>query len=82
MRHRKPELEVPLRNQVSKFEGKRKHISLSKDTQTTWRPQFIWSFDSHGIFHLIQMLGLLMISIGLYRAIGLSKEMEKGDATR
>lgn len=57
-------------------------IAAAVDSQTTWRPQFIWTFDSHGIFHLIQMMGLLMISIGLYRANEPLKEMGKSDATR
>ena len=43
-------------------------LAAAVDTQSTWRLQCIWAFDNHGIFHLIQMLGLLIISIGLYQS--------------
>ena len=43
-------------------------IAAAVDTQSTLRIQFIWDFDNHGIFHLIQMLGLLIIATGLSRS--------------
>ena len=57
-------------------------IAAAVDTQSTRRSKFIWTLDSHGIFHLVQMIGLLMISIGLFRSNEPLKEMEKRDATR
>lgn len=37
------------------------------DTQTSMQVTLIWKFDNHGVFHLVQMLSLLLITIGLYR---------------
>ncbi len=42
-------------------------MAAAVDTQSTWRLQCIWAFDNHGIFHLIQMSGLSIISFGLIR---------------
>jgi len=57
-------------------------LAAAVDTQSTLRMQFIWAFDNHGIFHLIQMLGLLIISIGLYRSQDPITDAEIGDAKR
>jgi len=57
-------------------------IAAAVDTQSTLRFQFIWDFDNHGIFHLIQMLGLLIISIGLYRSQEPLADAETCDAKR
>lgn len=35
------------------------------DTQTSMQVTMIWTFDNHGIFHLVQMLSLLLITIGI-----------------
>jgi hypothetical protein len=35
------------------------------DTQASLQVTMIWTFDSHGIFHLVQMLSLLLITIGI-----------------
>jgi multisubunit Na+/H+ antiporter MnhB subunit len=43
-------------------------IAAAVDTQSTWRLQFIWLFDNHGLFHLIQMVGLSIISVGVNRS--------------
>ncbi len=55
-------------------------IAAAVDTQSTWRLQFVWAFDNHGIFHLIQMLGLLIISIGVIRSKDFNAEADKCDA--
>lgn len=57
-------------------------VAAAVDTQSTLRLQCIWAFDNHGIFHLIQMLGLLIISLGLYRSRKPSAGVEKSDAKR
>ena len=40
-------------------------VAAAVDTQSTLRLQWFWTFDNHGIFHLIQMVGLLIITTGL-----------------
>lgn len=35
------------------------------DTQSTLRFTFIWEFNNHGIFHLVQMISLLLLTIGV-----------------
>ena len=57
-------------------------IAAAVDTQSTLRLQFVWAFDNHGIFHLIQMLGLLIISVGLYRSREPIADVKNGDAKR
>ena len=57
-------------------------VAAAVDTQSTLRLQCIWAFDNHGIFHLIQMLGLLIISLGLYRSRKPIAGVEKSDAKR
>ena len=52
------------------------------DTQTTMRMNIVWEFDNHGIFHLIQMLGLLIISVGLVQSQEPSTNLEIVDAKR
>ncbi len=36
------------------------------DTQSSLQMKLIWTFDNHGLFHIVQMLSLLLISIGIY----------------
>jgi hypothetical protein len=43
-------------------------LSAMVDAQHTLRVTCIWTFDNHGVFHLIQMLSFLLLAIGLYRA--------------
>lgn len=52
------------------------------DTQSTWCIQCIWAFDNHGIFHLIQMLGLSIILFGLLRTREPILDAEAGYAKR
>lgn len=40
-------------------------VAAAVDTQSALRLHWFWTFDNHGIFHLIQMVGLLIITIGL-----------------
>jgi hypothetical protein len=35
------------------------------DTQKSMQVTMIWTFDNHGVFHLVQMLSLLLITIGI-----------------
>lgn len=35
------------------------------DTQTEMQVTMIWTFDNHGIFHVVQMLSLLLITVGI-----------------
>jgi hypothetical protein len=51
-------------------------VAAAVDTQQTWRLECIWTFDNHGIFHLVQMLSLLLISIGLYRSTSSSNLLD------
>ena len=57
-------------------------IASAVDTQSSWRLQIVWAFDNHGIFHLIQLLGLLIISVGLYRSREPIADADKCDAIR
>lgn len=34
------------------------------DTQSTLRVTLIWTFDNHGAFHIVQMISLLLLTIG------------------
>ena len=52
------------------------------DTQATMRMNIVWEFDNHGIFHLIQMLGLLIISVGLVQSQEPITNLEIVDAKR
>jgi hypothetical protein len=38
------------------------------DTQKTLHVTLIWEFNNHGVFHLVQMISLLLLTIGLYRS--------------
>lgn len=38
------------------------------DTQKTLHLTLIWEFNNHGVFHLVQMISLLLLTIGLYRS--------------
>lgn len=38
------------------------------DTQKTLHMTLIWEFDNHGLFHLVQMISLLLLTIGIARA--------------
>ena len=38
------------------------------DTQKTLHMTLIWEFNNHGLFHLVQMISLLLLTIGLYRS--------------
>jgi hypothetical protein len=38
------------------------------DTQKTIHVALIWEFNNHGVFHLVQMIRLLLLTIGLYRS--------------
>ena len=38
------------------------------DTRKTLYLTFIWEFNNHGVFHLVQMISLLLLTIGLYRS--------------
>lgn len=55
-------------------------VAAAVDTQSTLRLQCIWPFDNHGIFHLIQMLGLLIIALRLYRSREPIAGLENSDA--
>lgn len=46
------------------------------DTQHTLRFTCIWTFDNHGVFHLVQMLSLILLSIGLHQSHTNSEEKE------
>lgn len=41
-------------------------IAAAVDTQSTLRFNFIWEFNNHGVFHLVQMVSLLLLTIGVY----------------
>ena len=41
-------------------------VAAAIDTQSSLQLTFIWTFNNHGIFHLIQMLSLLLLTIGVY----------------
>jgi hypothetical protein len=45
-------------------------IAAAVDTQSSLRFDCIWTFDNHGVFHLIQMTAILTLTIGLCRASG------------
>ncbi len=38
------------------------------DTQKTLHMTLIWEFNNHGLFHLVQMISLLLLTIGIARA--------------
>lgn len=38
------------------------------DTQKTLHITLIWEFNNHGLFHLVQMISLLLLTIGIARA--------------
>ncbi len=40
------------------------------DTQSTLQVECVWVFNNHGIFHMVQMLSLLLLAIGLHRSLG------------
>ena len=40
-------------------------LAAAIDTQGSLRLTFIWTFDNHGLFHLVQMLSLLLLTIGV-----------------
>jgi len=41
-------------------------VAAAIDTQSSLQLTFIWTFNNHGIFHLIQMLSLLLLTIRVY----------------
>jgi hypothetical protein len=43
-------------------------LAAAVDTQSNLRINYIWTFNNHGIFHLVQTLSLILLSIGLYRS--------------
>jgi hypothetical protein len=45
-------------------------IAAAVDTQSGLRFDCIWTFDNHGVFHLIQMVAVLILTIGLCRVSG------------
>lgn len=40
-------------------------VAAVVDTQSTLRFTFIWEFNNHGIFHLVQMISLLLLTMGV-----------------
>jgi hypothetical protein len=48
--------------------------------QTDWTVTLIWPLDHNGIFHLIQMPGLLLITLGVRRSFGTPAHQEKRGA--
>jgi hypothetical protein len=43
-------------------------LAVIIDTQKTLHMTLIWEFDNHGLFHLVQMISLLLLTIGIARA--------------
>lgn len=41
-------------------------VAAAVDTQSSLQLTFIWTFNNHGIFHLVQMISLLLLTIGVY----------------
>ncbi len=41
-------------------------VAAILDTQTSLKFTMIWTFNNHGVFHLAQMLSLLLLTVGVY----------------
>ncbi len=41
-------------------------VAAIVDTQSSLQMTWIWTFNNHGLFHLVQMLSLLLIAIGIH----------------
>ncbi len=40
-------------------------VAAALDTQSSIRLTFIWTFNNHGVFHLVQMISLLLLTLGV-----------------
>lgn len=40
-------------------------VAATLDAQPSIQLNFIWTFNNHGVFHLVQMISLLLLSIGV-----------------
>ena len=43
-------------------------VAALADTQKWLRMTMVWEFDNHGVFHLIQMVSLLLLTIGIHQS--------------
>ena len=49
-------------------------IAAAIDAQSTLRFNFIWEFNNHGLFHLVQMISLLLLTVGVCSTNQLARE--------
>lgn len=52
------------------------------DTQSSLRLTFIWTFDNHGLFHIVQMLSLLLLTIGVHSSHQPATELASDSSSR
>lgn len=43
-------------------------LAAAVDTQSGLRVRLFWEFDNHGMFHLVQLISLSLLTIGIYRS--------------
>lgn len=49
-------------------------VAAILDAQPSIQLQFIWTFNNHGVFHLVQMFSLLLLTLGVCSAHQGTKE--------
>lgn len=51
-------------------------VAAALDAQPSIQLNFIWTFNNHGIFHLVQMISLLLLTIGVCSTHQAAKEIQ------
>lgn len=55
-------------------------VAAALDAQPSIQLNFIWTFNNHGVFHLVQMISLLLLTIGVCSTHQTIQENQKASA--
>ena len=55
-------------------------VAAALDAQPSIQLNFIWTFNNHGVFHLVQMISLLLLTIGVCSTHQTTQENQKASA--
>lgn len=57
-------------------------VAATLDAQPSIQLQFIWTFNNHGVFHLVQMFSLLLLTLGVCSAQQETMEYQPASANQ